>query len=568
MDDELEDKVFYQTYVSHMKILSKFAVGFSSLNSPLAYFWKLCRLYVFRPEVIFCGVLLFFLLIYLQAVDTWSRGLLGRIQATLSGRQKSNRLKLLEASGQGDHQSWEAIRSQSSAYAILGRRPRMEDRFILEENINNNTGISFFAVFDGHGGEFAADFAKDILVKNIYNKVIETTKLLNAQKLEQKHLSAANAADVDKDYVEYDASPYLKRKASRNDGDNKENEPLVRRRDSLRKTTSVNDDCTARKTTGDKKDSSDVFTMQLNSLLRGVGNSKNSFFNNNNNKDSNLGGEDGMPPQQFDASCYVENGKINFGKLITDEVLAADHKLVEAAKKTTNIAGTTALIAIIHGSRLIVANVGDSRGVMCNARGVAIPLSFDHKPQQVRERKRIHDAGGFIAFRGVWRVAGILATSRALGDYPLKDKNLVIANPDILTFDLNDHKPTFLILASDGLWDTFTNEEACSYIKEHLHEPDFGAKSLALQSYNRGSVDNITVLVIIFKNGMYRIGSSSSSASATQQSNSAAASSSATAPAAAGSQTMNKHLNEPLAKSAASVIGNTNLNRSNSGRAK
>lgn len=128
MDDELEDKVFYQTYVSHMKILSKFAVGFSSINSPLAYFWKLCRLYVLRPEVIFCGVLLFFLLIYLQAVDTWSRGLLGRIQATLSGRQKSNRLKQLEGSGQGDHQSWEAVRSQCSAYAILGRRPRMEDR--------------------------------------------------------------------------------------------------------------------------------------------------------------------------------------------------------------------------------------------------------------------------------------------------------------------------------------------------------------------------------------------------------------------------------------------------------
>lgn len=128
MDDELEDKVFYQTYVSHMKILSKFAVGFSSINSPLAYIWKLCRLYVLRPEVIFCGVILFILLLYLQAVDTWSRGLLGRIQATLSGRQKSNRIKLLEASGQGDHQSWEALRAQSAAYAILGRRPRMEDR--------------------------------------------------------------------------------------------------------------------------------------------------------------------------------------------------------------------------------------------------------------------------------------------------------------------------------------------------------------------------------------------------------------------------------------------------------
>lgn len=58
----------------------------------------------------------------------------------------------------------------------------------------------------------------------------------------------------------------------------------------------------------------------------------------------------------------------------------------------------------------------------------------------MRERKRIKEAGGFITFNGVWRVAGILATSRALGDYPLKDKKLVIANPDILTFDLSNHR--------------------------------------------------------------------------------------------------------------------------------
>lgn len=97
---------------------------------------------------------------------------------------------------------------------------------------------------------------------------------------------------------------------------------------------SVNDDCSSKKTSD--KDSSDVFTLQLNSLLRGVGGSssvKDSFLNNNNNnKDAST--NDGKVPQQFDAKCYIENGKINFGKLITDEVLAADHKLVEAAKKT------------------------------------------------------------------------------------------------------------------------------------------------------------------------------------------------------------------------------------------
>ena len=90
-----------------------------------------------------------------------------------------------------------------------------------------------------------------------------------------------------------------------------------------------------------------------------------------------------------------------------------------------------------------------------------------------------------VTFNGVWRVAGILATSRALGDYPLKDKKLVIADPDILTFDLSDHNPMFIILASDGLWDTFTNEEAVAFIKERINEPHFGAKSITLQSYYR-----------------------------------------------------------------------------------
>lgn len=90
-----------------------------------------------------------------------------------------------------------------------------------------------------------------------------------------------------------------------------------------------------------------------------------------------------------------------------------------------------------------------------------------------------------MTFNGVWRVAGILATSRALGDYPLKDKKLVIADPDILTFDLSDHNASFLVLATDGLWDIYTNEEAVAYIKSHINEPHYGAKSITLQSFYR-----------------------------------------------------------------------------------
>ena len=40
----------------------------------------------------------------------------------------------------------------------------------------------------------------------------------------------------------------------------------------------------------------------------------------------------------------------------------------------------------------------------------------------------------------------------------------MIAEPDNLTFDLEQIQPRFLILATDGLWDAFSNEEAVSFV--------------------------------------------------------------------------------------------------------
>lgn len=108
-------------------------------------------------------------------------------------------------------------------------------------------------------------------------------------------------------------------------------------------------------------------------------------------------------------------------------------------------------------------------------------------------------SGGFISFNGSWRVQGILAMSRSLGDYPLKNLNVVVPDPDIMSFDLDKLQPEFMILASDGLWDTFSNEEAVRFIRERLDEPHFGAKSIVLQSFYRGCPDNITVMVVKFK---------------------------------------------------------------------
>nr|CAI5869645.1 unnamed protein product [Callosobruchus analis] len=472
MEDELDDKIIYQTYISHMKIMSRIAWSVPLKLSHVTFnshIWRLLKFYILKPEVIIFGAILLIIFVYMQAVDVWSRNLLGRLQYTINrpgGKSKIEKLSFF-SNTDVESLSWQMKVGAVAAYAIQGRRPKMEDRFVINDNINN-TGVALFAVFDGHGGEFAANYAKEKLAQNLFNKVVEIKDIISGKVI---------------------GPPVVKQ-----DEDDEKKDPekpvtpsLTERRKSFRKTSSTTDECF--------KELKEITDAELLSKL-------------DNLKPITRGTKPLKTTPSFKktpiTSYFDKLGTVNYEKLLTDEVLAADESLLQIAKKSMDVAGTTALIAMLEGQKLIVANVGDSRGVMCDSKGNAIPLSFDHKPQQMRERKRIKEAGGFVTFNGVWRVAGILATSRALGDYPLKDKKLVIADPDILTFNLDDHKPLFLILASDGLWDTFTNEEAVTFVKERLHEPDYGAKSLTLQSYYKGSLDNITVIIINFKDNAFR----------------------------------------------------------------
>ncbi|KHG09641.1 putative protein phosphatase 2C 59 [Gossypium arboreum] len=156
-------------------------------------------------------------------------------------------------------------------------------------------------------------------------------------------------------------------------------------------------------------------------------------------------------------------------------------------------AGSTASTAILVGDRLLVANVGDSRAVICRG-GNAIAVSRDHKPDQTDERQRIEDAGGFVMWAGTWRVGGVLAVSRAFGDRLLKQ--YVVADPEIQEEKI-DSSLEFLILASDGLWDVVSNEEAVAMIKP-IQDPEQAAKRLMQEACQRGSADNITCVVVRF----------------------------------------------------------------------
>ncbi|KAH0889811.1 hypothetical protein HID58_052240 [Brassica napus] len=126
--------------------------------------------------------------------------------------------------------------------------------------------------------------------------------------------------------------------------------------------------------------------------------------------------------------------------------------------------GACCVTAFISEGELAVSNAGDCRAVISRG-GVAEALTTDHNPGQADELKRIEALGGYVdCCNGVWRIQGTLAVSRGIGDRYLKE--WVIAEPETKTLRI---KPEFefLILASDGLWDKVTNQEAVDVVRPY-----------------------------------------------------------------------------------------------------
>ncbi|WKA07477.1 hypothetical protein VitviT2T_025302 [Vitis vinifera] len=150
-----------------------------------------------------------------------------------------------------------------------------------------------------------------------------------------------------------------------------------------------------------------------------------------------------------------------FGK-VDDEVVSGGWCRKENG--AVNTVGSTAVVAVVGGEVVVVANCGDSRAVICRD-GVAVPLSNDHKPNRPDELDRVEAAGGRVINWDGYRVLGVLATSRSIGDQHLKP--FVISEPEVTVSERTD-ADEFLILASDGLWDVISNEVACQVVRRCL----------------------------------------------------------------------------------------------------
>ena len=111
--------------------------------------------------------------------------------------------------------------------------------------------------------------------------------------------------------------------------------------------------------------------------------------------------------------------------------------------------------------QLITAHVGDSRAVMVTLEE-SFDLTSDHKPSNASEKERVELLGGRIIQYGVLRVQGVLAVTRALGDFSLRP---YVSNVPAVGFVELTGRECFVVLASDGLWDVLDHGDVAALLQ-------------------------------------------------------------------------------------------------------
>ncbi|CAN0914133.1 Probable protein phosphatase 2C 73 [Linum grandiflorum] len=157
---------------------------------------------------------------------------------------------------------------------------------------------------------------------------------------------------------------------------------------------------------------------------------------------------------------------------------SVDQELERHRKIDSFHSGTTALTIVRQAKLLYIANVGDSRAVLATTSDdddgslVPIQLTVDFKPSLPQEAERIEECKGRVFCLadepGVQRVwlpdeeSPGLAMSRAFGDHCVKDFGL-ISEPEVTQRHISS-KDQFVIMATDGVWDVVSNQEAVQIV--------------------------------------------------------------------------------------------------------
>lgn len=186
--------------------------------------------------------------------------------------------------------------------------------------------------------------------------------------------------------------------------------------------------------------------------------------------------------------------KSDMSRALTEAILHTETLLIQRHRSNLAFSGTTLSLVAIRGSKVISAKVGDSRSII-GGNTATCALSRDHKASLADERERIIAAGGRVITRtyedgyvGPARVylgnADLpgLAMSRSLGDIMVHSAG-VSSVPELTERELTT-EDKFIVLATDGLWDFFPNDETMDIVCTNA-TPSEGVTALMTDSVPR-----------------------------------------------------------------------------------
>mmetsp|Transcript_2554 Transcript_2554/g.4912 ORF Transcript_2554/g.4912 Transcript_2554/m.4912 type:complete len:560 (-) Transcript_2554:1774-3453(-) len=223
--------------------------------------------------------------------------------------------------------------------------------------------------------------------------------------------------------------------------------------------------------------------------------------------------------RRLDQLQELENIMSNLGTVVEQEVFrpgSNDHTSVREFQKIpppslpNNVqlerSGSTGVVVLVTPTHVICANAGDSRAMLSRS-GMALPLSFDHKPNNDVEVARVEKAGGFVR---AGRVDGDLAVSRSFGDFAYKSHSYLDAKsqrvsvcPDIVVHPRDYANDEYIVLACDGVWDRLTNRDCAALVRtlisdEGESDPGLVCEEIIDHCLELDSRDNMTCAVVVF----------------------------------------------------------------------
>ncbi len=181
------------------------------------------------------------------------------------------------------------------------------------------------------------------------------------------------------------------------------------------------------------------------------------------------------------APNLVASNVIDFNDALREAIVYANDEIIRMANERLECAGmgTTIVVTLFHGNRVIIANVGDSRIYRLREKGLT-QISKDHSlVQEMLDN-------GYISEEEAQMSASRNLITRALG---IAEQVEVDVNQDAV------ESGDLYLLCSDGLTDLVTDDEILQLLLLYKDDLKSGCKELIALANEKGGKDNISVVL-------------------------------------------------------------------------